>query len=113
MSSIRGTYLIEFYNGQQIVCGNNYKTWDTHAYEYARWKFREDYTPLGRIVTHVQFSDTPFVDNGGLKYATPEAYQEIIDEMTAKDGKIRVPFKDIVFYFSNNDKKKLNRRFIS
>lgn len=108
MSKLRGTYLVEFVDGTQIVCGNNYKTWLTHAREYAMYRFREgnEFKP---IVNSVKFSDTPFVDDGGLKYATPEAYQEIIDEMTTRDGKQRTAFQDIEFSFSNADKKKIGK----
>jgi hypothetical protein len=112
MSAKRGTYLIEFSDGTKIVCGNNYKPWQTHAVEYAWYKYGYPDTsklPLKDLLVSVKFSDEPFVDDGGLKYATPKAYQEIIDEITAKDGKARTPFKDIVFSFSNADKKKLDK----
>ena len=109
MNAKRGTYLIEFSDGQQIVCGNNYKSWDTHAVEYAWYKY-QDGRPHLELLKSVKFSDTPFVDDGGLKYATPDAYQEVIDDETKADGKKRTAFKDIVFSFSNADKKKLDEQ---
>lgn len=109
MSKLQGTYLIEFVDGTQIVCGNNYKPWDLHAAEYARSKSRND-DKFNPEVVSVKFSDTAFVDDGGLKYASPKAYQEVIDEMTAEDGKSRTNFKDIRFSFSLIDKKKLDKR---
>jgi hypothetical protein len=113
MSKLHGTYLIEFYNGKQIVCGNNYKPWYVHTYEYARWKYRDQTdVDLSKLVASVSFSDTPFVDDGGLKYATPEAYQEIIDDMTERDGKHRTSFNDIAFQVSDIDKNKLNKRLV-
>lgn len=108
MSAKRGTYLIEFSDGTIIVCGNNYKSWDTHAVEYA-WRKYQDGRPHTNLLTSVKFSDTPFVDDGGLKFATPKAYDKIIDELNHKDGKKRMPFGAIDFYFSNADKKKLDK----
>lgn len=112
MTAKRGTYLVEFSDGQQIVCGNNYKDWLTHATEYAWYRYGYPDTsklPIGDLLVSVKFSDVPFVDDGGLKYATPDAYQEVIEEESAKDGRQRTAFKDIEFYFSNADKKKLYR----
>jgi len=112
MSAKRGTYLIEFSDGKKIVCGNNYKSWDTHATEYAWYEYGYDDTsklPLKGLLVSVKFSDTPFVDDGGLKYATPKAYDGIIVEMNQKDGKKRIPFGEIDFYFSNASKKKLDK----
>lgn len=108
MSAKRGTYLIEFSDGTIIVCGNNYKSWTTHAVEYAWYKF-QDNRPHHDLLKSVKFSDTPFVDDGGLKYATPKAYDEIIVEENQKDGGKRIPFGAIDFYFSNADKKKLDK----
>lgn len=107
MSAKRGTYLVEFKDGTKIVCGNNYKSWETHAVEYAWYKY-QDGRPHDSLLVSVKFSDTPFVDDGGLKYATPDAYQEMIDEMSAEDGKRRTAFADIEFNYSNRDKKKLD-----
>jgi hypothetical protein len=108
MSAKRGTYLVEFANGTVIVCGNNYKPWNTHAVEYAWSKF-QDNRPHADLLVSVKFSDTPFVDDGGLKFATPKAYDKVIDEMNQSDGKKRIPFGAIDFYPSNADKKKLDK----
>jgi hypothetical protein len=108
MSSKRGTYLIEFKDGTSIVCGNNYKEWFTHAVEYA-WSEYQDNRPHDDLLVSVKFSDTPFVDDGGLKFATPKAYDQIIESENAKDGKKRIAFGFIDFYYSNSDKKRLER----
>lgn len=108
MSKKNGTYLVEFSDGTQIVCGNNYKSWNTHAVEYAWYKY-QDNRPHKELLVSVKFSDIQFVDDGGLKYATPKAYDEIIDEENAKDSGKRIPYKHIAFYFSNADKKKLDK----
>ena len=93
-----GTYRITFADGIEIICGNNYKSWSTHATEYASWRSGRwgdgDMTreQIADHVKSVEYSDVPFVDDGGLKYATPFAYQEIIDDETKKDGKYRTPY---------------------
>lgn len=111
MSAKRGTYLIEFSNGDLIVVGNNYKNWWTHAAEYA-WSHFQDDRPHSELLTSVKFSDTPFVDDGGLKYAQPKAYDQIIQTMNDSDGKRRIPFGEIEFYPSNADKKKLHKELV-
>lgn len=108
MSKKHGTYLVEFSDGTKIVCGNNYKEWWLHAAEYA-WGKYQDNRPHENLLVSVKFSDTPFVDDGGLKWATPKGYQEVIDKESAKDGKDRLSLKHIEFYFSNADKKKLDK----
>lgn len=108
MSAKNGTYLIEFSDGKQIICGNNYKSWFTHAVEYAWYKY-QDNRPHANLLTSVKFSDTTFADDGGLKYATPKAYDQIIQTLINADGKKRPPFGAIDFYFSNADKKKLDK----
>lgn len=108
MSAKRGTYLIEFSDGTLIVCGNNYKDWYTHATEFA-WSEYQEGRPHNDLIKSVKFSDTPFVDDGGLKYAMPKAYDQIIEEENSKDGKHRIPFGAIDFYLSNADKKKLDK----
>ena len=113
----RGTYQVTFKDGNKIICGNNYKSWLTHATEYASWRYgrwskgdmsREQ---IAEHVERVEYADIPFVDDGGLKYATPEAYQEIIDDETKKDGQYRTPYallKD-EFVSSTADRVKLKK----
>lgn len=108
MSAKRGTYLVEFSNSTKIVCGNNYKSWNQHAVEYA-WSRFQDGRPHSDLVVSVKFSDVPFCDDGGLKYATPGAYQEIIDQRSKELKHELIPFKNISFAFSNADKKKLDK----
>ena len=108
MSAKRGTYLVEFYDGVQIVCGNNYKPWNTHAVEYA-WNKYQDGRPRKDLLKSVRFSDTPFVDDGGLKWASPHEYNKIIISESLKRGLKAPLFDKIEFSFSNADKKKLDK----
>jgi hypothetical protein len=108
MSKKHGTYLVSFSDGYTIVCGNNYKSWLTHAAEYS-WSKHQENRPHEFMSVTVKFSDTPFTDDGGLKWATPKGYQDVIDEVSAKDGKKRTDFKDIVFERSEADTKKLEK----
>lgn len=118
----RGTYQVTFKDGKKIICGNNYKWWYTHASEYASRKYGRwstggtmDREQLADHVERVEYCEIDFVDDGGLKYASPEAYQEIIDEMTAKDGKYRTPYallKD-EFTSSTADRLKLSKEIRS
>lgn len=118
---MRGTYRITFADDVQIIVGNNYKAWYVHAYEYASWAYGRwgngtfDKNQIADHVKSVEYTDVPFVDDGGLKYATPEAYQEIIDEMTKEDGKYRTPYtllKD-EFVVNSADISKLRREIRS
>ena len=93
-----GTYQVTFQDDVKIIVGNNYKSWLTHATEYASWRFgrwgkgtmsREE---IADHVKSVEYCDIEFVDDGGLKYASPEAYQEVIDDETKKDGKYRTSY---------------------
>lgn len=94
----RGTYQVTFRDGVQIIVGNNYKDWHTHATEYASWRYgRWGQGDMSReqIADHVvavAYTEIPFVDNGGLKYAMPEAYQNIIETETGLDGEYRTPY---------------------
>lgn len=108
MGANRGTYLVELSDGTKIVCGNNYKPWYTHVCEYAFRKYEEG-RPHAQLLKSVQVSSIQFVDDGGLKWADPKAYDEVIDEMNAKDGGRRIPFKHIAFHPSDVDYKKLEK----
>lgn len=117
----RGTYQITFKDGKQIIVGNNYKAWYTHAAEYASWRFgrwgQGDMTKdqIAEHVERVEYTDIAFVDDGGLKYATPEAYQQIIDEMTRKDGEYRTPYSLLKdeFVSSTADRVRLKKEIRS
>jgi hypothetical protein len=118
----RGTYQVTFKDGVKIICGNNYKWWYTHASEYASRKYGRwstggtmDKEQLADHVERVEYCDIAFVDDGGLKYASPEAYQEIIDEMTAKDGEYRTPYALLKDEFTSNtaDRLKLSKEIRS
>lgn len=117
MKAKRGTYQITFKDGTKIIVGNNYKSWSTHATEYASWRYgrwskgKMTREQIAEHVERVEYADIPFVDDGGLKYATPDAYQEIIDEQTAKDGNYRTPYSLLKdeFVSSTSDRVKLKR----
>lgn len=91
----RGTYLLELYNGDKYVFGNNYKWWYDHAVEMGIRKHREQYGT--DMYKSVQYSETPFVDDGGLKWCDADHYQSVIDEVAAKEGKTLTPFSEYVF----------------
>lgn len=107
MSKERGTFLIEFIDGEKVIFGNNYKTWWQHAVEYIyyncgdREKIKEHgwrYEYVAGVVKSVKYSKQPFTDDGGLKWCNYEAYQDLINEVAKKYG--IAPFKasDVVFY---------------
>jgi len=109
-----GTWVVTFTDGTEIVCGNNYKHWSTHATEYVLRKYGEALkfktVDLVAMVQEVRYSGVPFVDDGGLKWASPEAYQEVIDEEAAKQHQTFTPFKDIKFTNSYYDKQLLRKK---
>lgn len=117
----RGTYQITFKDGVQIIVGNNYKSWATHASEYASWRYGRwskgtmDKDQIAEHVERVEYAEIPFVDDGGLKYATPDAYQEVIDEETKKDGEYRTPYSLLKdeFVSSTADRVKLKKEIRS
>ena len=114
-----GAYEVTFKDGVKIIVGNNYKTWSMHASEYAKWRYGRwgkggmDKDQIADHIESVGYTDIPFVDDGGLKYATPDAYQEIIDEMTEKDGQYRTPYKLLEFELSTADRIKLKKEIRS
>lgn len=116
---LRGTYQVTFKDGNKIIVGNNYKSWCTHAAEYASWRYGIWNAPRGTMtkdqlaehVERVEYSDVPFVDDGGLKYATPKAYEDMIKDLTKKDGQYRTSYhllKD-EFKSSTADRVKLKK----
>lgn len=115
MKAKTGTYEITFKDGVKIIVGNNYKSWSTHASEYASWAYGRwgkgtfDRDQIADHIESVGYTDIPFVDDGGLKYATPAAYQEVIDEETKKDGKYRTPYRLLEFELSTDDRIKLKK----
>lgn len=112
----RGTYRVTFKDGVQIICGNNYKWWCTHAAEYAsrrygRWSTggTMDKQQLSDHVERVEYSDTQFVDDGGLKYASPSAYKDIIADMSKKHDVTYAPYSQLEFESSTADRLKLRK----
>ena len=103
----KGTFLVEYWNGDKYIFGNNYKEWYTHAIELGvgRWGDVSNH----QMFREVQYSRTPFVDDGGLKYCAAEVYQEIIDEVAEKTGKALKPFAEYKFEVSPRDLAKLDK----
>lgn len=102
-----GTYQVEFWNGSKYIFGNNYKWWWYHAIELAMDRHRE--VSRHQIFKSVQYSKTPFVDDGGLKYCSAEHYQQVIDEVAAKTGKDLKPFEDYIFENAPAELAKLDK----
>lgn len=102
-----GTYLVEFWNGDKYVFGNNYKSWSQHAIELgvSRWNDISNH----QMFREVQYSRTPFVDDGGLKYCAAEVYQSIIDDVAAKTGRDLKPFEDYKFERQPHELAKLDK----
>lgn len=108
MSNVkRGTYLVEFCNGDKYVFGNNYKWWWYHAIELAMSRFRE--VSRHQIFKSVQYSKTTFVDDGGLKYCSADVYQEVIDDLSKATGKALKPFTEYEFESQPKELAKLDR----
>lgn len=107
MTAKKGTYLIEFWNGQKFIVGNNYKTWWIHAIELANDRYRE--VSNHQMFKSVHYSRVPFVDNGGLKYCAAEFYQEVIDEVEKKRGEAQLPFELYKFEKQNHELAKLDK----
>lgn len=104
----KGTYMVEYWNGDKYIFGNNYKTWWTHALELALDRWRDDVSDH-QMFRRVEYSRTPFVDDGGLKYCLSEHYQEVIDEVAEKTGEQLKPFSEYVFENRPRDLAKLDR----
>lgn len=113
----RGTYRVTFKDTMQIIVGNNYKSWITHASEFASWRYgkwgkgKMTKEQIAEYVDSVEYTEIEFVDNGCLKYAAPNAYEYIINSETRKDGKYRTPYNLLKdeFIYSLDDKLKLKR----
>lgn len=103
----RGTYQVEFFNGDKYIFGNNYKWWWYHAIELAMSRHRDVSTH--QMFKSVQYSRTPFVDDGGLKYCAAEVYQEVIDDVAKATGKKLKPFADYEFVNAPLELAKLDK----
>lgn len=113
MAKRDGTWLIKFKDGTQIVVGNNYKDWHTHAAEFAYSKYRN---PNGRTMRadvvdkllQVEYTHSPFIDDGGLKWAVfPGGYEKVRWEVAKKEKIVIAPIQHVVFAYSPADTKKL------
>lgn len=110
-----GTYKVRFHTGEEVIFGNNYKPWTQHATEFIYRKFGSKtmgwrYADVAHAVEEVSFSNQPFYDDGGLKWCGVKAYQEVIDEVSEKDGLVPVKFEDIKFTVSPADKAALTKK---
>lgn len=94
----KGTYLVEYWNGNKYVFGNNYKSWYQHAIELAIERWRD--VPDHQMFKSVKYSRVRFVDDGGLKYCAAEHYQQIIDDVSAKYEKPLKPFSEYDFQYA-------------
>lgn len=103
----KGTYLVEFWNGNKYIFGNNYKYWWHHAIELAieRWRDVSNH----QMFKSVQYSREPFVDDGGLKYCAAEHYQQVIDEVAQKSGQPLKPFSEYEFTNAPMELAKLDK----
>lgn len=107
----RGTYLVEFFNGDKYIFGNNYKWWWYHAIELAISRHRDKNVSDHQMFKAVQYSKEPFVDDGGLKYCSAEVYQEVIDDVAQSTGKTLKPFSEYVFENAPAELAKLDKEF--
>jgi len=117
-----GTYLVEFIDGTQFITGNNYKSWWMHSIDFFYRVYRKNnYNTVEKmargtmdnLIKSVKYSGVPYVDDGGLKWASLEAYQEVIDEEAAKQHQTFTPLKDIKFTNSPAYKATLRKKFRS
>lgn len=115
MSKKYGTYLVDFADGTQMVFGNNYKPWWQHATEFIYRNYGSKtmgwrYQDVANAVKSVRYSNQRFYDDGGLKWCSLKGYQEVIDEVCARDKLAPVNAADIVFGDSLADKSTLTRK---
>ena len=111
----RGTYLIEFKNGEQVVLGNNYKPWWQHAVEFIYRNFGDSergwrYPDVANVVKAVKYSNQQFYDDGGLKWCDFGGYQAVIDNVVKGDHLAPVNVADLVFADSPADQKVLTKQ---
>lgn len=115
MSKKYGTYKISFRDGVEMIFGNNYKPWWQHATEFIYrnygsktlgWRYKD----ITEVVDAVYFSNQQFYDDGGLKWSDVKSYQEVIDEVSQKDGIVPVKVDDIVFNQSPSDQATLTKK---
>lgn len=110
-----GTYLVEFTDGEKMVFGNNYKAWWQHATEfiYRNYGNKEKgwrYQDVANVVKDVLFSNQQFYDDGGLKWCSLNAYQEVVDEVCEQDGIVPILVDDMTFTSSPTDKATLTKK---
>lgn len=114
-SAKKGTYLIEFWNGDKYIVGNNYKWWWTHAIETAnyfrRTEWKDTHIENHQMFKQVSYSKTPFVDDGGLKFCAAEDYQQVIDEVAEKTKKKLSPFDEYIFSTSASELALLDKKW--
>jgi len=112
MSKSKGTYLVEFANGDKYIFGNNYKDWWYHVIELQLTRERKNVDVTNRTpFKRVMYSDTPFVDDGGLKFCISTDYQQIIDEVAVKTETELKPFNEYQFAIDRDALVKLDKEW--
>lgn len=78
-------------------------------YFYRVWRNKNGFNT--DIIKSVKYSGVPFIDDGGLKWATPLAYQNVITEEAEKRHQTFTPLEDISFTNSPSDKALLRKKY--
>lgn len=108
-----GTYRVTFKDGTVVITGNNYKAWWEHMTDYFYRVYRNRNGNDTNVVSSVEYSGVPFIDDGGLKWASPESYQEVIDDEAKKQHQTFTPLNEIKFVYSSRDTSNLKKRYSS
>lgn len=107
----RGTYRVEFIDGTVLITGNNYKAWWEHMTDFFYRSYRDKNGNDTDVIKSVEYSGVPFIDDGGLKWATPLSYQDVISEEGARLHQTFTPLEDIKFEPSYADKALLKKKY--
>ena len=115
MSKKRGTYMVTFHTGEEVIFGNNYKPWWLHAVEFTYRKFGSKqngwrFEDVKNAIQKVSYSNQTFYDDGGLKWCSRDAYQKVIDIVVERQQLAPVNAKDIIFAESPADKTLLIKK---
>lgn len=106
-----GTYRITFKDGTVLIAGNNYKAWWEHMTDYFYRVYRSKNGNNTDVIESVEYSGVPFIDDGGLKWAIPLYYQDVINEESERRHQTFTPLEDIKFEHSYADKAKLKKEY--
>lgn len=106
-----GTYRVTFKDGTVLITGNNYKAWWEHMTDFFYRSYRSKNGNDTDVIKSVEYSGVPFIDDGGLKWATPLSYQNVINEEAERQHQTFTPLEDIKFLPSYPDKVKLKKEY--